>query len=203
MTEKKEPLSALNYTYSDRALDEDPSPWDITLPSSRDTIDLLEYWPQMQNRKKAEQPESPEWKSLETSYLTHLRWRFDYPRKIATQQIAFTWIMTFLVFALVVAGLIFSFIQLNYALKVGNFSATSTTLEVEVAGKLSFQSSVIGAVVLIVSLVFYYLYLQFVFSAKPNKPLHLSLYNTDAPRLFGKRRYVPRRRRSDKKASEE
>lgn len=199
MPEERESLPPINYIFSDRVLDEDPSPWDIT---SRDTIDLLGYWRKMQNEKKPEQSESPEWKSLELSYLTHLKWRFDYPRKIADQQLAFTWIMTLLVLGLVVAGLVFSFLQLNYALKVGDISQLTTEAAIQTAGNLSFRSSVMGTAVLIISLVFYYLYLQYVFSAKQHNPPHLSLYNTDAPKLFGKRKYLPRKSQTSKKANE-
>lgn len=202
MTDKNNSSSTMNYTYSDRAIDDDPSPWDISLPSSRDTIDLLGYWNRMQGEKKKLHRDTPEWKMLEKSYLTHLRWRFDYPRKIAAQQIVFTWIMTFLVFTLVIAGLIFSFMQLTYAISVGDLSQIKSEIVLKVAGELSFRSSLVGATVLVISLIFYYLYLHYIFSAKQNKPLHLSLFSTDAPRLFGRGKYVPRRRRTDKKSND-
>ena len=67
---------------------------------------------------------------------------------------------------MVTVGIVFSIVQLINAINYGNFSQFDTTLEIQKAGNFIITTSSIGALVLILSLVFFLLFLQFVY--KPN-----------------------------------
>jgi hypothetical protein len=71
-----------------------------------------------------------------------------------------------IVVVLVVAGVVFSIVQLSNALKYSDFSQLLTSIEIQKAGNLVVSTSLIGAFVLIVSIVFFFLFLQYVY--KPN-----------------------------------
>lgn len=142
--------------------------------------DLLREWNSLKQTKREDELRDPEWKALEKAYLDHLLWRFKYPKTVFGQQILANWLITGAVLALVVSGLIFSFLQLRYALSLGDFSSLATTVQVETAGKVSISSSVVGAVTLIISLVFFALYLKYVFHIKHPVPPHVGLSDTDA-----------------------
>jgi len=71
-----------------------------------------------------------------------------------------------IVVLLVAAGVGFSIIQLSNALKYGDYSQLLTNVEIQKAGTLVVSTSLIGAFVLIVSIVFFFLFLQYVY--KPN-----------------------------------
>ena len=116
--------------------------------------------------------------------MAHLKWRFRYPKKILGQQFVYSWLLTLLVIALVICGLVFSFVQLQAALKLGDVSSLNSTIAIETAGKLSMNSSIIGAVVLVISLVFFNLYLKHVFQIKHLTPPHISLSDTDASSIW-------------------
>lgn len=77
---------------------------------------LIQEWSKLREAKKEEELKTPEWQQLEKSYIEHLKWRFEYPKKVFGQQILANWIITFVVLALVVSGLVFSFLQLQYAI---------------------------------------------------------------------------------------
>lgn len=148
------------------------------------TAELIHAFMKYRREKREEELQTPEWKALEESYTEHLRWRFKYPSKVFGQQLTATWIITFLVLALVLSGLIFSFVQLHASIKVGDLTSLKTDLAVETAGKLSVSSSVIGAIVLVISLAFFYLYLKHVFQIQHPVPPHVSLYDTDASKIY-------------------
>jgi len=146
--------------------------------------DLIKEWAALRQTKKEDELRAPEWQQLEKAYIDHLLWRFGYPRKVFGQQILANWIITFVVLALVVSGLAFSFIQLHYALSLGDLSSLKTSVEVETAGKVSISSSIVGAITLVISLAFFALYLKYVFQIKHPVPPHVSLSETDAATIL-------------------
>ena len=144
---------------------------------------LVELWHKLLEVKKQEELEASEWESLQKAYVKHLKWRFDYPTKVFNQQIIVSWLMTILVFLLVTCGLVFSFIQLYWALQLGSLSDLETEIAIQTAGELSFRSSLVGATVLIISLIFFHLYLRHVFGVKFPIPPHVSLKETDVSQI--------------------
>ena len=166
---------------------------EVAAPASAAAIaNLLKEWATLRQTKKDEELKSPEWQELEKAYIAHLLWRFDYPKKVFGQQILSNWIITFVVLALVVSGLAFSFVQLHYSIALGDLSSLKTTVEVETAGKLSISSSIVGAITLVISLAFFALYLKYVFQIKHPIPPHVSLSETDAATVLTSLRNNPR-----------
>jgi len=149
-------------------------------------VDLIKQWAKLRATKREEELQTPEWKRLEQAYMKHLEWRFQYPSKVFGQQLLASWLLTLLVIGLVVTGLAYSFIQLNYAMKVGDISSLNTEIEIQTAGKLSLSSSVLGAAVLGISLLFFNLYLKHVFQIRHPIPPHVSLSETDAATIWQK-----------------
>jgi len=148
------------------------------------TAELIKAFIKYRKSKQEKELETEEWRSLEKSYNEHLKWRFRYPSKIFGQQLAAGWIITVLVLLLVVSGLAFSFFQLYTSIKVGDLSSLKTELAIQTAGKVSISSSIVGAVVLVISLVFFYLYLKHVFHIQHPVPPHVALSDTDASRIY-------------------
>lgn len=66
---------------------------------------------------------------------------------------------------MVFAGIVFSIVQFIYAYIIGDFKSLATTFEVQNAG-LVITTSAIGSFALVLSLLFFFLFLQFVY--KPN-----------------------------------
>ena len=141
---------------------------------------LLKEWTSLRETKKEDELRAPEWQALEQAYIAHLLWRFQYPKQVFGQQIIANWIITAVVLVLVLSGLVFSFIQLNYALTLGDLTSLKTSREVETAGKVSISSSIVGAITLVISLAFFALYLKYVFQIKHPVPPHVSISETDA-----------------------
>ena len=154
--------------------------------SAASVASLIQEWSKLRDAKKEEELKTPEWQQLEKSYIEHLKWRFDYPKKVFGQQILANWIITFVVLALVVSGLAFSFLQLQYAITLGDMSSLSTNIQIETAGKVSISSSIVGAITLVISLAFFALYLKYVFQIKHTHPPHVSLSETDAESILKK-----------------
>ncbi|ANB23945.1 hypothetical protein A6F57_01190 [Alteromonas stellipolaris] len=152
--------------------------------SAASIASLIKQWSELRDAKKEEELKTPEWQQLEKAYIDHLKWRFGYPQKVFGQQILANWIITFVVLALVVSGLVFSFIQLQYAIELGDMSSLSTEIQIETAGKISVGSSIVGAITLIISLAFFALYLKYVFQIKHTNPPHVSLSDTDAEAIL-------------------
>jgi len=144
------------------------------------TATLMKEWMRLREAQKKEELATDEWKQLEREYLLHLKWRFQYPKRVLGQQFIYSWLLTLLVIVLVIAGLVFSFIQLKAAIALGDISALKTEIEVATAGKLSMNSSIIGAIVLVISLLFFNLYLKHVFQIKSALPPHVGITDTDA-----------------------
>ena len=153
--------------------------------ASAATAKIMEKFIEYRQTKKADELATTEWKKLEQAYTSHLEWRFRYPERVFKEQRIWSWIITVLVIVIVGVGLFFSYNQLNWALKVGDVSALKTELDIDKAGKLSFRSSLVGATVLIISLVFFYLYLRHVFEIKHLIPPHVSFADTDVVNLLG------------------
>jgi hypothetical protein len=147
---------------------------------------LISEWMVLRKSKKEEELATEEWKQLEQAYMKHLKWRFQYPEKVFGQQAIISWILTFLVLALIVSGLVFSFIQLNAAIQLGDLSSLRTDIQVESASKLSMSSSIVGATVLIISLLFFNLYLKHVFKIRYPTPPHVGMSDTDAIKVWDK-----------------
>jgi hypothetical protein len=145
---------------------------------------LIDEWISLRKSKRAEELTTEEWKQLERSYMEHLKWRFQYPSTVFGQQRAISWILTFLVIALICSGLVFSFMQLNAAIKLGDLASLSTDIKVESASKLSMSSSIVGAIVLVISLLFFNLYLKHVFQIRYPTPPHVGLSDTDASKVW-------------------
>lgn len=147
---------------------------------------LIEEWVALRKSKKEEELETEDWKQLEKAYMKHLKWRFEYPTKIFGQQRAISWIITILVLALIVSGLVFSFIQLNAAIQLGDVSSLSSDIQIESASELSMSSSIVGATVLVISLLFFNLYLKHVFKIQYPTPPHVGLSETDAEKVWNR-----------------
>jgi len=150
------------------------------------TLDLIKWLLELRKSKKEEELEEPEWQLLEKAYLKHLEWRFKYPEKVFGQQLIATSLITTLVILLVIAGIVFSFFQLYTAIKLGDLTSLNTEMAIETAGKLSISSSLVGASVLIISLVFFYLYLKHVFQIQHPVPPHVSLGDKDGIEMLEK-----------------
>jgi hypothetical protein len=86
--------------------------------------------------------------------------------EIYNSQKIFGIVIFIVVILLVVAGIVFSILQFITAMKFGDFSKFDTTIQIQTAGNLVLTSSFVGAIVLVISLVFFFLFLQFVY--KPN-----------------------------------
>jgi hypothetical protein len=82
-----------------------------------------------------------------------------------SQKIYGKWIFI-VVILLVFTGIVFSIIQLCNALKYGNFTQLTTSIEIQGAGGVILTTSLVGAFVLTISFLFFFLFLQFVY--KPN-----------------------------------
>ena len=157
---------------------------------SSSITDLVAEFIKLRQIQKKEELESTDWKTLEKAYYNHLKWRFEYPKKVFNQQITTGVIISLVVLVLIISGLAFSFWQLQYALNVGDFSSLTTEASIETAGRVSINSSIIGAVVLVISLAFFYLYLKNVFQIQYPTPPHVGFGETDLKegmksKLFG------------------
>lgn len=64
---------------------------------------------------------------------------------------------------LVFSGIAFSFFQFYNAIKFGDYSQLSSSLEIGITGNLVFNSSLVGAFVLVLSLLFFFLFLKYVY----------------------------------------
>jgi len=101
-------------------------------------------------------------------------WRIRISKFQVYQRTAFTWLITALVFTIVVVGLLFSYEQLesslsrslasDTAITTSPTNASDTTISASLC-ELSLQTSAIGVSVLFLSLLFFYLYLRSVYNA--------------------------------------
>jgi hypothetical protein len=188
-----------DFVLTDRGLEDSTfSPIQLfTISSPDSTATLIDTWAHLRNSKPKTELESPEWRALETAYMKHLEWRFDYPRRILQQQFMFAWLITSLVVILVTSGIVFSFFQLRKAFESANLTDLKTEIAIQTAGSLSFSSTLVGAFVLMISLLFFYLYLRYVFSIRSAVPPHIALGETDAPRFFARKRNKNKRKVSE------
>ncbi|MCF8066800.1 MAG: hypothetical protein K9K65_07995 [Desulfarculaceae bacterium] len=147
-------------------------------------VSLIKNWVQLRKTATEAEQKTQEWRTLEQAYMEHLKWRFEYPKKVFGQQIITGWLLTGLVIGLVICGVIFSYFQLSEAIRLGDITGLKTDITVQTAGKLSMSSSIVGAVVLVISLVFFYLYLKHVFEIRHLIPPHIGLSDTDASELW-------------------
>jgi len=85
---------------------------------------------------------------------------FDHRHRSFEWQLVSSKIIFFTVLVLVIVGIIFSGIQFKKAMKEG--ISETTTAEVSPTG-LKFSSSVLGVIILFISLMFFYLYLIYIY----------------------------------------
>ena len=148
------------------------------------TVKLLEEFLKYRSTKRAEELKSAEWQQLEKEYIMHLTWRFQYQKQAFTMRMVASVLLTLLVLGLIASGVVFAFLQLNFALQQGDVGSLQTELAVQTAGQVSIGSSVVGAVVLVISLLFFHLYLKHVFQIGYPVPPHISLSDTDARNML-------------------
>jgi hypothetical protein len=139
---------------------------------------LIDQWKKLSEVSKVE-PQLPEWQEVKKAYSKHLQWRYSYPQQVYNLQLISQRVILILLFFLVVGGLGFSIFQLFKATQFGDISGLETDVAIEAAGRLSISTSVVGAVVLVLSLVFFYLYLRYVYKIQAPIPPHVSLKDTD------------------------
>jgi len=157
-----------------RILDELFSPGIISEPIPS----LIGYWSNLE-KASSSAPQQDQWDKVKDAYFRHLRWRFAYPERIYNQQIKSSNVSIILLVLLIISGLAFAGFQLVKAVQYGELTSLDSDITVEAAGRLSIGSSVVGAIVLIVSLVFFYLYLKYVHEIQTPIPPHVSLADTD------------------------
>ena len=105
-------------------------------------------------------------KEIRKFYIEQMKKEARYDEETFRSQKKYgVWIFI-IVIILVVSGIVFSIMQLRNAMIFGNYSQLATTLEIQKAGTLALNTSALGAFVLIVSLLFFFLFLQYVY--KPN-----------------------------------
>jgi len=152
------------------------------LPSTDSTPLLIENWRKLREEHE-DDLKTKEWKELEQAYYDHVSWRFTYPQKAFTHQLFSAWAITILVILLTLTGLIFSGFQLRKALITSNLSSLQTEVALDAAGKISISSSIVGGIVLVVSIVFFYLFVRYVYGVKQPIPPHVSILDTDVRRI--------------------
>ncbi len=154
-----------------------PSSWGVTgsssgtvFPSGTDYLSLtdnipalISEWNKIFKDKSADANETEEWKELEVAYYKHLMWRYSCAKIAFIQQTIVAWLITILVLGLVGCGLWLSWYQLKQAILLGNISGLQTEIAVETAGRLSASSSIVGVLVLLISLGFFFLFIHYVF----------------------------------------
>lgn len=118
------------------------------------------------------------WSTIESEYMEHLKWRFRSARVLHRNQLVLTWMITVAVMALVAAGIAFSFMQLRVLLASPGDRAPTTELAASLS-ELNVSSSILGVVVLGLSLAFFFLFLKYVFLKLTRAPIHLGLSETD------------------------
>ena len=138
---------------------------------------------QLRELRSSMKTESPEFLSLEKAYIKHLKWRFEDPKKKFDQQMLTSWLITFLIFVLAVSGMSLASLQFSHALKVGDLSSLETEFAFQTAGKVSTTSSLAGGTILVVSLLFLFLYVKYVYKIEHALPPHVSIIETDVGKL--------------------
>lgn len=158
---------------------------------SDDIPELIREWDKAIKDVPDDVRKSETWKRLETERMKHLTWRFSYPKQVFTQQYIISWVIFVLVILLVLVGLVFSFYQLNYAIRLGNVSSLQTEIAIETAGRLSISSSIVGIFVLFVSVAFFYLFIKHVFGVRQLIPPLITLRAPDANKRSDKEEIEP------------
>ncbi len=123
--------------------------------------------------KKGIEPE--QLKQLEKAYIEHLTWRWNYVEKVFNQQKTNGWIIMTLLVSLIIGGLIFTAFQVYTVYTLGDWSSLTADLQIETVGKISISSTIVGAIVLVISLAFFYLYLLYVYKIQNPEPPHIKL----------------------------
>lgn len=96
-----------------------------------------------------------------SEYFTHVTETNQHQRDVFQWQLLSSRILFVIVLVLVIAGIYFAAVQFRRDMREGKEGATST-LKFEKDG-IEVSSSVLGVIILVISLVFFYLYLVFIY----------------------------------------
>lgn len=113
--------------------------------------------------REKEEIDSDELKELSKAYNDFIIWAFKFDKKANRHKLISAWIITILVLVLPLGGIVFAALQLRKALSTGDLSSLNTDVAIEMAGKVTISSSIVGGVVLVISIVFFYFYLKFAY----------------------------------------
>jgi hypothetical protein len=122
--------------------------------------------------------------NLETTYKKHLEWRYRNIRFMFWNLTIQSWLILAVAFSLIAGGVYFAFLQLKQSFLMSG-ADMQTELTFDLKGVFKISSGVIGGVVLVVSLFFFYLFLKYIYVGKDYKPAHLPLSETDYFKLVG------------------
>lgn len=103
-------------------------------------------------------------KELKASYSKFLKWQIDTHKKEFKQRKIMGIIIFSFVCALTLAGITFSAIQLFTALRLGVNADLSTEFAVRNFNEIYFKTTFVGGLVLLISVVFFFLFLKYVYS---------------------------------------
>lgn len=105
-------------------------------------------------------------KMIRKIYIDELKKSSRTDKEMYEQQKRYGLCIFILSLFMTIAGISFSIIQFLIALRIGDFSTLATELEIQKTGILILRTSAIGAFVLTISLLYFFLFLNFVY--KPN-----------------------------------
>ncbi len=98
-----------------------------------------------------------------SEYFTHVTETNKHQRDVFQWQLLSSRILFVIVLMLVIAGIYFAAVQFRRDMREGKEGTASTTLKFEKDG-IEVSSSVLGVIILVISLVFLYLYLVFIYT---------------------------------------
>jgi hypothetical protein len=140
------------------------------IDSFMDTEKALNNYKILVESYKEKDIDKEDFEELQKEYFEHLKWRWKYVKSIFNQRRITTWIITGFIVLLILSGIVFTGIQLFMVVSLNNLSELNSEITIETAGKISINSSIVGAIVLIISLAFFYLYLQYVYKIQNPEP---------------------------------
>ena len=78
------------------------------LPSTDSAPDVINTYEEMTKDRDVTELDTKEWKEIKRAHFVHVVWIFKPPKSMFNQKIISAWMITGLVFALTIAGLVFS-----------------------------------------------------------------------------------------------
>jgi len=143
--------------------------------SFNSTGQLVDKYIDLKNKlDEKEKSEEKEIGEIEIAYVDFIKWAFEFDKRATKHKLVSAWITTILVPLITIAGITFSGFQLYQAIKINSLKNLNTNLQFEAAGAVSINSSVVGGIILVISIVFFYLYLRFAYE----KPV-INIYKQD------------------------